>query len=237
MRLGVESNRSQVVAVIPARGGSKGIPRKNIVDVCGKPLVAYSIEAALKSESIDLVIVSTDDREIADISIQYGAQVPFLRPADIAKDESNPGDAVDYTLDRLSREGICPQVCVTMFPPHLFRNPRMINSLVKKSLEGYKSVRTVKRIDVKSGPMMLMDEVSRALKPMTMGGPYADMRELNYFRAYGSLSIWNMGYPLPYNFYLHELTDPITLIDIDAYEDLALARKIIDRNLFNFDLT
>ena len=233
----MESNKNQVIAVIPARGGSKGIPRKNIVDVCGKPLVAYSIEAALKSESINLVIVSTDDREIADISIQYGAQVPFLRPADIAKDDSNPGDAVDYTLDRLSREGICPQVCVTMFPPHLFRNPRMINSLVRKSLEGYKSVRTVKRIDVKSGSMFLMDEDSRALKPMTMEGPYADMRELNYFRAYGSLIIGNMGHPLPYTYYLHELTDPITLIDIDTDEDLALARKIIEQQLFDFDLT
>ena len=235
MSLKLEKN--QVVTVIPARGGSKGIPSKNIVDVGGKPLIAYSIEAALKSETIDQVIVSTDDREIADIAIQYGASVPFLRPADLASDIADPGAAVDYTFDRLASGGPRPDICVTMFPTHMFRNPRMINRLVKKSMEGYKAVRTVKRIDVKSSPLFLMDEDSRELRPMTMGGEYADMRELNYFRAYGSLIISNRSYPLPYTFYLHELTDPITLIDIDTFEDLSLARKVIVRGLFDFDLT
>jgi len=74
------------IAVIPARGGSKRIPRKNIKLFCGKPMIAWSIEVAVKSECFDRIIVSTDDIEIADIARQYGAETPFLRPASISGD-------------------------------------------------------------------------------------------------------------------------------------------------------
>lgn len=74
------------LAVIPARGGSKRIPRKNIKPFCGKPMIAWSIEAALQSGCFDEVIVSTDDAEIADVARQRGAGVPFMRPADLADD-------------------------------------------------------------------------------------------------------------------------------------------------------
>lgn len=74
------------LAVIPARGGSKRIPRKNIKHFCGKPIIAWSIEAALKSKCFDKVIVSTDDAEIAEVSRQWGAEVPFMRPAELSDD-------------------------------------------------------------------------------------------------------------------------------------------------------
>ncbi len=77
-----------VVAVIPARGGSKGVPRKNVRPLAGKPLIAYSIETALSSTLINRVVVSTDDSEIATISRQFGAEVPFMRPAELAQDSS-----------------------------------------------------------------------------------------------------------------------------------------------------
>lgn len=76
------------VAVIPARGGSKGVPRKNIRLLAGKPLIAYAIETALASKLIDRVVVSTDDAEIAHIAQQYGAEVPFMRPPELARDDS-----------------------------------------------------------------------------------------------------------------------------------------------------
>ena len=80
-----------IIAVIPARGGSKGIPRKNIADICGKPLIAYAIEVALNTPEISTVFVSTDDNEIAEIAKSLGAEVPFLRPAYLADDlEKNP---------------------------------------------------------------------------------------------------------------------------------------------------
>lgn len=81
--------KEKVLAVIPARGGSKGVPRKNIRSICGKPLIAYSIETALSARQLfHRVIVSTDDEEIAAISCKYGAEVPFLRPAELADDKA-----------------------------------------------------------------------------------------------------------------------------------------------------
>jgi len=80
--------KSFTIACILARGGSKGVPRKNIRMLMGKPLIAYSIEAALSSDLIDRVIVSTDDSEIADISRKFGAEVPFMRPKELALDDT-----------------------------------------------------------------------------------------------------------------------------------------------------
>lgn len=93
-----------MIAIIPARGGSKGLPGKNIKPLCGKPLLAHSIECALGAKQIDRVIVSTDDLKIADIARQFGAEVPFLRPAHLATDVAKAIDNYVYTVDRLSSE-------------------------------------------------------------------------------------------------------------------------------------
>ncbi|WP_220721083.1 pseudaminic acid cytidylyltransferase [Agarivorans litoreus] len=86
------------VAIIPARGGSKRIPRKNIKLFHGKPIIAYSIEAALASGCFDKVIISTDDSEIAEVAIEYGAEVPFIRPANIANDFATTGDVLKHAI-------------------------------------------------------------------------------------------------------------------------------------------
>lgn len=86
------------IAIIPARGGSKRIPRKNIKEFHGKPLIAYSIEAALKSGCFDRVIVSTDDIEIAKVAKQLGAEVPFIRPDDISNDFATTMDVIQHAL-------------------------------------------------------------------------------------------------------------------------------------------
>ena len=93
------------LAYIPARGGSKGIPKKNIADVCGKPLIAYTILAAIRSGLFERVMVSTDSVEIADIARQYGAWVPFLRYPEFARDESRTIDAVCSDKARLEALG------------------------------------------------------------------------------------------------------------------------------------
>lgn len=93
-----------MIALIPARGGSKGLPRKNILDFGGKPLIAHTIDAARNARGISEIIVSTDDSEIADVAIRYGANVPFLRPADLATDSSRAIDVYNYTLDRVEKE-------------------------------------------------------------------------------------------------------------------------------------
>jgi len=86
------------VAIIPARGGSKRIPRKNIKLFHGKPMIAYSIEAAKQSGCFDRIIVSTDDQEIAEIALRYGAEVPFVRPADIADDFATTLDVMQHAI-------------------------------------------------------------------------------------------------------------------------------------------
>lgn len=93
-----------MIAIIPARGGSKGLPGKNIRPLAGKPLIAYAIIEALKSKYITRVIVSTDDQEIADVAREYGAEIPFLRPDFLASDMALAIDNYVYTIDRLSKE-------------------------------------------------------------------------------------------------------------------------------------
>jgi N-acylneuraminate cytidylyltransferase len=94
------------VCIIPARGGSKRIPRKNIKAFFGKPMIAYSIEAALKSGCFDQVIVSTDDKEIADVAEEYGAEVPFKRPETLADDFTVTLPVIKHALSWLEEQGI-----------------------------------------------------------------------------------------------------------------------------------
>lgn len=91
----------KTLALIPARGGSKGIPRKNIKVIAGKPLIVWTIEAALRSSLLSAVVVSTDDPEIADVARRAGAQVPFMRPAELAQDQTPGLDPVLHALDQL----------------------------------------------------------------------------------------------------------------------------------------
>lgn len=91
-------NNKRVLAIIPARGGSKGLPGKNIRELCGKPLIAWSIEKAKKSRHLDIVLVTTDSPEIADVSRRYGAAVPFLRPAELATDHASTYEVIRHAL-------------------------------------------------------------------------------------------------------------------------------------------
>ena len=87
------------IAVIPARGGSKRIPRKNIKDFCGKPMIVWSIEAAKSCGLFDYIIVSTDDQEIAELAKEHGAAVPFIRPAELSDDYVGTGDVVKHVAE------------------------------------------------------------------------------------------------------------------------------------------
>ncbi|MGE6195540.1 pseudaminic acid cytidylyltransferase [Aeromonas media] len=100
------------VAVIPARGGSKRIPRKNIRDFCGLPMIARSIQVARESGCFDHILVSTDDAEIAEVARTYGAEVPFLRPAALSDDYTGTIPVVAHAIGQLQQEGATPdEVC------------------------------------------------------------------------------------------------------------------------------
>ena len=95
------------LCVIPARGGSKRIPRKNIRDFCGKPMISYSITAAINCGLFDKVMVSTDDEEIADTAEKFGAEVPFMRSPENSDDYSGTGDVVHEVISEYESRGIC----------------------------------------------------------------------------------------------------------------------------------
>jgi len=95
---GMDNSKMEVLAVIPARGNSKSIPRKNVKELAGFPLIAYSIAAALQSRSVTRVIVSTDDAEIAEVARQFGAEVPFMRPDEFAQDQTPDLPVFEHAL-------------------------------------------------------------------------------------------------------------------------------------------
>ncbi|MDP4491803.1 pseudaminic acid cytidylyltransferase [Vibrio sp. AH4] len=111
------------IAIIPARGGSKRIPRKNIKAFHGKPMIAYSIEAALASGCFDKVIVSTDDAEIEAVAVAYGAEVPFLRPADISNDYATTMDVMAHAIHWCQNEGWDVEVVCCLYATAPFVSP------------------------------------------------------------------------------------------------------------------
>ncbi len=120
----------KAIGVIPARGGSKGVPHKNIRLLAGKPLIAHTIAEALKAKTLDRVVVSTDDVEIASIARDCGAEV-VMRPAQLANDSAPPEWGVLHVLDTLEREGYKPGIVVTLQPTSPLRTSALIDRCVE----------------------------------------------------------------------------------------------------------
>jgi len=136
----------EVLALIPARGGSKSIPRKNIRLLAGHPLIAYSIAAGLAAETVTRVVVSTDDEDIAEISRQYGGEIPFIRPSEYAQDDTPDLPVFQHALEWLDEvEGYRPDIVVQLRPTSPFRRVWQIDQAVSLLIENPKadSVRTV----------------------------------------------------------------------------------------------
>lgn len=118
------------LGIIPARGGSKGIPKKNIIDLGGKPLIAYAIEAAKKSVSVERLIVSTDDPEIAAVARHYGAEVPFIRPKEFAKDTTPMIAVVMHALQYfVQKENYRPEYVMLLQPTTPFVQSSQVDEL------------------------------------------------------------------------------------------------------------
>ena len=125
-----------ILTIIPARGGSKGVPRKNVKDLGGKPLIAYTIAAALQSQYCHRTIVSTDDQEIADISQRYGAEVPFIRPPEFASDTAKAIGVVKHALEFMEDlDDTTYDIVVYLEPPSPFRIAEDIDNSVELFLE------------------------------------------------------------------------------------------------------
>lgn len=124
-------NKPETLAIIPARGGSKGIPRKNIKPFAGYPLISYSIAAALQAESVTRVIVSTDDEEIAAVARQWGAETPFARPAELARDATTDLPVFQHALRWLEQnEGYSPDLVIQLRPTSPIRPRQCVDEAV-----------------------------------------------------------------------------------------------------------
>lgn len=125
----------KILGLIPARGGSKGLPRKNIKLLLGKPLIAWTIEQALASKYLDRVIVSTDDKEIAEISKKYGAEVPFMRPKELARDDSTTSDVILHVLNWFESTGEKYDYLALLEPTSPLREKNDIDNGIMKLIE------------------------------------------------------------------------------------------------------
>ena len=122
----------EVLALIPARGGSKGLPRKNIKSLGGYPLIGYSIAAALNAKLVNRTVVTTDDPEIGDLAREYGAEVPFIRPAEFAQDDTRDLPVFQHALKWFSeQENYHPDVVVQLRPTSPFRPPELIDEAIQ----------------------------------------------------------------------------------------------------------
>ncbi len=130
----------KILAIIPARGGSKSIPKKNILNLGGYPLIAYSIAVAKLSRLIDRIIVSTDSKEIAEIAKKYGAEVPFLRPKQLATDNARDIGFVKHALKWLKRnENFRPDYIVLLRPTTPLRNFRIVDKAILEIIKDRKA--------------------------------------------------------------------------------------------------
>jgi CMP-N,N'-diacetyllegionaminic acid synthase len=133
------------LALIPARGGSRGVPRKNLRELAGRPLVAWAIETAKASSRIDRVLVSTEDEEIAEVCRRHDGEVPFLRPAELARDEIPDRPVYDHALEWLAEHAdYRPDAVVWLRPTSPLREPRDVDTALELLLEtGCDCVRSV----------------------------------------------------------------------------------------------
>jgi N-acylneuraminate cytidylyltransferase len=169
---------TDILALIPARGGSKGIPRKNIRNFAGYPLIAWSIAAAKQSDLVTRIIVSTDDKEIASVAREFGAETPFMRPDEISQDGTTDLPVFEHALKWLEElEGYKPEVVVQLRPTSPIRSRRLVDDAIRILLE-HKDADSVRgvvsagqnphkmwRISGENGPMKNLLDVPGIMEP------------------------------------------------------------------------
>jgi CMP-N,N'-diacetyllegionaminic acid synthase len=182
---------NKILVVIPARGGSKGVPNKNIKELLGKPLIAYTIEQAKRSRYIDRTIVSTDSPAIADIAVSWGAEVPFLRPEALATDQSSTLDVLVHAIDWLEKnENYKFDILVLLHATTPLREPEDIDRSIELLLDkGVENVFTV--TEAHRNPYFNMVEIKNNKVSLVKMGNYATRQTApEVFDMNSSIYVW-----------------------------------------------
>jgi len=232
----------RVLAIIPARGGSKGLPGKNIRDLCGKPLIAWSIEQGLACEYVDTVLVSTDSEEIATIAVQHGATVPFLRPAALAEDAASSIDVLLHAVDYLASIGESYDYVVLLEPTSPLRDVSDIAGALELLMgmgSGYsESVVGVAKVEA-SHPSFLFVVQDGLLRPMSGSQPTGlrrqDLKE-DFYYLEGSIYVSSVASLRRYKSFYHAATAPWVVdrykaIEIDELSDFIAAEALMKAKL------
>lgn len=231
----------KVLGVITARGGSKGIPGKNIKPLLGKPLIAYTIEAAKNSGAFDRIILSTDDEEIASVAREYGCEVPFMRPKDLAEDKSAHLPVMQHAVKWLEEnEGYVPDYVMILQPTSPLRQPEHIKGAVELMLSRKPdSVLAVTEIPENYTPYKAMVQNESGGLMLFSGNPVRKRvaRRQDLAQAYSSIgSIFLFKRELLFlpeepNFYgdvvLPYVVDKKYTVDINVPEDWEAAEKAL----------
>lgn len=225
-------NNHRVLAWIPARGGSKGIKDKNIRELCGKPLIAYTIEAAKNSKYVDKVMVSTDSERIAEIAKEGGAWVPSLRPADLAEDYSKTIDAILHTLKLLESMNERFDIFCLLQPTSPLRDVNDLDSAIKTFVaHDERGLVTVSSCETNPVLIRTIGEDGELERLLPVGSTVRRQDMPRYYRVNGSIYInrtdeitkdtsFNDN-PIPY------VVDDSHGLDIDEPVDLVIAEYML----------
>ncbi|WP_277013504.1 cytidylyltransferase domain-containing protein [Capnocytophaga granulosa] len=234
-------NNKKILAIIPARGGSKGLPGKNIKPLCGKPLIGWTIEQAQSSKYIDEIFVSTDSNEIAAVAEDFGIKVPFLRPAELATDTSPSSAFVLHTIDYYRNKGQEFDYILLLEPTSPLRDITDINIAIEQLLnhDTAKSIVGVSKVEA-THPAFLVDISKEGLlKPYLKEMKTLRRQELSdlYFFE-GSLYLSDIDFYIKEQTFYHDLTLPYVVPKYKAYEiddivDFYIVEKILELKLKN----
>jgi CMP-N-acetylneuraminic acid synthetase len=234
----------KVLALIPARGGSKGLPRKNVLPLDGHPLIAWSIAAGQQAATVGRVVCSTDDAEIAEVATRYGAEVPFMRPAELAQDDTLDLPVFQHALEWLEREqGWRADVVVQLRPTSPLRFPGQVDAAVRMLLDDPEAtgVRTVIPAPANPYKMWLMPEAGRGpcLRPLLavpgLEEPYNAPRQKlpQAWWQTGTIDVVRADViragRMSGDRLLPMVVDPRQAVDIDAEADLAAAAARVEQ--------
>lgn len=221
---------ARVLGLVPARGGSKGIPRKNVREVGGKPLIAYSIKAGLNATAVDSVVVSSDDSEIISVSRTHGATVPFQRPDELATDDAATAPVVVHAIETLEKRGEEYDLVVLLQPTSPLRTANHVDEAVEQyqssnadSLLSVHQDHTYRWRRTEDGAERI-DEVSGRKRRQDMDPEYVEngaiyVAPTDQFLEEQRFSLGQTA--------LYEMTESAS-VDVDTPDDLRLAECLLE---------